>query len=85
MCVQCTLENVLKSESGNILAYPSPSWKQACIDIRASYDNARIQFHGVVGSKYNGDVAIDDVKLEGGSCVKNTSGHGNMFYYNHTL
>ncbi|KAL4216334.1 hypothetical protein ACF0H5_024061 [Mactra antiquata] len=49
-------------------ASATPSWKQACVDITTEQANARIEFRGVVGSNYNGDIAIDDVNLDTGNC-----------------
>ncbi|XP_060594504.1 MAM and LDL-receptor class A domain-containing protein 1-like [Ruditapes philippinarum] len=44
------------------------TWQRECIQITKMSSNMKIVFEGVVGSGYQGDIAIDDVILDHGDC-----------------
>lgn len=43
-------------------------WQHACVPVTKVSSNAKVVFEGVVGRDYHGDIAIDDVKLDHGTC-----------------
>ncbi|XP_053387629.1 uncharacterized protein LOC123541810 isoform X2 [Mercenaria mercenaria] len=54
----------------------SSIWRQACIDVTTVASSVQVVFEGVIGNGFAGDIAIDDVKLENGSCKTGTAVNG---------